>query len=437
MDAPRTPDLTHDQADALGEQIAEHATHIDAAVHRLLTDLRTFDASGAWSRQGARSCAEWLAWRLRWDGNTGREHVRVARALGKLPKIDGACSRGKLSYSQLRAMTRVATPENEDFLLEIAEHSTATQLVLICRKYAAVQRGEVPTPDEDADRRRITKRDLDDGMVSINVTLHPDEAELVWAAVTRIAKERAPGELSRVDALVEMADQVVRGTSPERSPTEIVVTIPVQALEGHAADELAMATTQDGTCLSSQAAQRLACDAGLVTMLEGAAGNPLAVGRKTRTISGALWRAVLKRDTTCRFPGCCNKLFLDGHHATHWIHGGETSLGNVLAICRFHHRYLHEYGYRVELDEQQQPTFFDKQGRVVHAVAPRVIGAEVGLPALVRANASLAITATTALSRWDGDEPNYGWIVDGLLAADRRRDVSAETSAVDSSPSSR
>ena len=146
MGATRTVDLTHDQADALGEQIAEHATHIDAAVHRLFTDLRTFEASGAWSRQGARSCAHWLAWRLRWDEGTGREHVRVARALGNLPKIDDACSRGKLSYSQLRAMTRVATPENEDFPLEIAEHSTATQLVLICRKYAAVQRGEVPTP---------------------------------------------------------------------------------------------------------------------------------------------------------------------------------------------------------------------------------------------------------------------------------------------------
>lgn len=74
-------------------------------------------------------------------------------------------------------------------------------------------------------------------MVCINATLHPEEAELVWAAVTRIAKERAAGEFSRVDALVEMADQVVRGTSPERSPTEIVVTIPIQVLDGTATDE--------------------------------------------------------------------------------------------------------------------------------------------------------------------------------------------------------
>jgi len=431
MDATRTTDqstvLTRDQLEALGEQIAEHATHIDAALHRLLADLRTFDAAGGWAKQGARTVADWLSWRLRWDGNTAREHVRVARALGNLPRIDDACRRGELSYSQLRAMTRVATPENEEFLLEVAKHSTATQLVVLCRKYAAVQRGEAPTPADDAERRRITKRDLDDGMVCINATLHPEEAELVWTALTRIAKEREAGTFSRVDALVEMAEHVVRGTSPERSPTEIVVTIPVQALEGDATDDLAIATTRDGTCLSSRTAQRLACDAGLVAMLEDEDGNPLAVGRKTRTISPALWRAVLERDHGCRFPGCTNQVFLDGHHATHWGHGGATNLRNVLAICKFHHRYLHEYGYRVELDEHQRPTFFDDRGRVISNVPPRSPGADAGLPSILRANAPLAITATTAQSRWDGHEPNYGWIVDGLWATDRRRDVSAET----------
>jgi len=153
MDATGSGDLTRERLDALGEQIAEHATHIDAVVHRLLTDLRTFDSSDGWARQGARSTAHWLAWRLRWDLGTGREHVRVARALGNLPRIDATCVRGELSYSQLRAMTRVATPANEEFLIEIAKHSTATQLVLLCRKYAAVQRGETPTPDDDAERR--------------------------------------------------------------------------------------------------------------------------------------------------------------------------------------------------------------------------------------------------------------------------------------------
>ena len=426
MDATRTA-LSGEQLEALGERIAEHATHIDAAAHRLLTDIRAFDADGGWSKQGARSCAEWLAWRLSWDGNKAREHVRVARALATVPLIDDALRRGELSYSKARAMTRVATPENQERLLEYALYSTATQLEVIVRKYATLRQGTAPTPDEDADRRRVTRRDLDDGMVSINATLHPEEAELLWAALTRIAKERESGPFSRADALLEMAEQVMRGTSPERTPTEIVVTVPVSVLTGTADDELAAAVTSDGAVLAAQTARRLACDAGVVVMVEDAAGNALSIGRKTRAISAALWRAVLQRDRTCRFPGCCNRTYLHGHHAKEWAHGGETSLANVLALCGYHHRFLHEYGYRVEMDAQQQPTFYDNQGRVVREVAPRPLRGEVGLDVIRGVNAPLEITAHTGLPRWDGNAVNYEWVVDGLAAADRVGNVSAET----------
>src|SRR5574338_520741 len=122
MDAART-DLTREEVEQLGERIATHATHLDAATHRLLADIRDFDRANGWARQGARSCADWVAWRLNWDGNTAREHVR-----------------GELSYSKVRAMTRVATPENEELLLVDAQYSTGPQLERICRKYASVRR---------------------------------------------------------------------------------------------------------------------------------------------------------------------------------------------------------------------------------------------------------------------------------------------------------
>lgn len=166
-------------------------------------------------------------------------------------------------------------------------------------------------------------------------------------------------------------------------------------------------------------------------MVEDADGNTVSVSRKTRTIPAALWRAVLKRDQHCRFPGCTNNVFLDGHHAKHWANGGETSLANILSVCKFHHRFVHEYGYRVEMDERQQPTFFDPQGRVVLEVVPRTPGNEVGHAVIARANAPLAITASTALPLWDGNEVDYEWIVDGLCRADRLGDVSAETHTVD------
>ena len=391
MEAARS-DLTRDQLDVLGDQIAEHAAHLDAAKHRLLADIRAFDAATGWSHHGARSCADWLSLRLGWDGNTSREHVRIAKALGTLPRIDDAFRRGALSYSKVRAMTRVATPE------------------------------------DDAERRRITKRDLDDGMVSINVTLHPEEAELLWTALTRIAKERDE-KFSRIDALVEMADQVMRGTSPDRTPTDIVLTVPVDALDPTRTDELLAATTPDGTCLSIDAARRLACDCGLSVMIEDANGTCLSIGRKSRTIPASMKRALLRRDTTCRFPGCCNRVYLDGHHAKHWGEGGATSLRNLVTLCKYHHRFLHEYGFRVELDEQQRPRFYDARGHRLADVPPPPPPIADGRAVVARANASLSITASTALPRWDGDAPNYDWIVEDLCRADGLDDVSAETSA--------
>src|SRR5688500_8929833 len=96
---------------ALRERIAEQAAHLDAAMHRLLADIRDFDAESGWHDAGFRSCVHWLSWRIGWAPGTAREHVRVARSLGTLPMIDDALRRGEVSFSKVRAMTRVATPE--------------------------------------------------------------------------------------------------------------------------------------------------------------------------------------------------------------------------------------------------------------------------------------------------------------------------------------
>jgi len=165
----------------LGERIAEQAAHLDAAMHRFLADLREFDQRGGWHTQGAETCAHWLSWRVGWDLVTGRERVRVARKLGEFRVIDDALRRGEVSYSKVRALVRVATPENEVLLLDHARLMTASQLEKLCRKYALVQRhGQDPHPLGDAQRRYVRRRDTEDGMVKIEAVLHPEEAELVW-----------------------------------------------------------------------------------------------------------------------------------------------------------------------------------------------------------------------------------------------------------------
>ena len=127
--------------DRLGDEIAELAAHLDAATHRLLTPMRRFDEAGGWADQGALSCAHWLSWRIGLDPGAAREHVRVARALADLPPVDDALARGQVSYSKVRALTRVATPSTEATLLEMARSSTASQLERVCRGYRRAMQG--------------------------------------------------------------------------------------------------------------------------------------------------------------------------------------------------------------------------------------------------------------------------------------------------------
>src|SRR5688572_27443857 len=145
--------------DDLGERIAADAAHLDAAHHRVLSNLRLFDEGGGWLGQGFRSCAQWLSWRVGWGLGTAREHVRIAKALGQLPKIDDALRTGTLSFSKVRAITRVATPDNEHVLLEQARLTTGYQLEMICAKYASVlAQNRDERPVDDLDRRCVTRR---------------------------------------------------------------------------------------------------------------------------------------------------------------------------------------------------------------------------------------------------------------------------------------
>ena len=422
MEAASSSQITIHEGHALGEQIAEQAAHLDAATHRLLTDVRAFDASGAWYAQGAQTCAKWLVWRLGWDGGRAREHVRVAKRLGELPAIDDALRRGEVSYCKVRAMTRVATPENEELLLHDARHTTGTQLESICRKYASVYRKARRHPEEDKVVRTVGTREREDGMVTLSAVLHPDEAALVWEALTKVAREQE-AKLCRADALVQLAEQVIRGTSVDRSPTELVVTVTADVLANGADAAMPVAMVADGTIVSAETAQRLACDCGVVHIREDARGNPLTVGRKTRSVPTSIKRALLRRDRCCRFPGCSNRIFLEGHHIVPWAQGGETALSNLAAVCRFHHVFVHECGFRIELDDDGV-RFYNPLGFLVRAVPEPVRPAGLGWPTITRANAPLDITPKTNAPRWDGEPVNYDWVIEDLC---RRQEKSRVT----------
>jgi len=156
----------------------------------------------------------------------------------------------------------------------------------------------------------------------------------------------------------------------------------------------------------------------VIEVVEDEHGVPLSVGRKHRTIAGALKRALHKRDRACTYPGCSNRIFLEGHHIQHWADGGETSLMNAVLLCSLHHRYVHEHGYAIELGPDQRPRFCDPHGRLVPAVPVRSAMADLGWPRIRSMNEALAMDANTIAGPWDGTPVDYGIIVGHLAAVD-------------------
>jgi hypothetical protein len=111
--------------------------------------------------------------------------------------------------------------------------------------------------------------------------------------------------------------------------------------------------------------KRLACDSGLVVVTEDERGTPLSVGRKQRTVSTPIRRALWARDRHCTFPGCHRTRFVDAHHVQHWVEGGETSVDNLVLLCSQHHRMLHEGGYRIRRDYRGEHYFVRADGQAI------------------------------------------------------------------------
>ncbi len=434
---------------ALGEQIAEQAVHLDAAMHQLLALLRAFDERGGWHVQGFQSCAHWLSWRVGWDLSTARDRVRVAHKLAGLPKVEAAMAAGELSYSKARAIARVATPHTEELLVQYAAYAPAAQMEKICQKLRTVERateekasGRRPDPED----RYVQARSMGDGMMCVKAVLRPEEAAMLMQVIQVAARSCRDAEdskrpVNRADGLMAVIQGFARGEQPERTPVELIVTVPSSALEarevvsaecsecaeGLIAGAPALpkllelpalpALSVSGDSISPETARRLACDAGIVEVEVDERGEPLSVGRRTRTIPAAIKRALLVRDKTCRFPGCSNRLFLDGHHIQHWVDGGETKLENLALMCTFHHKSLHQHGYSVEVAPGGALVFRDSSGEVIPSTGerPRWESQKVGWPAIAKQNEGLGLHAATGACKWNGRPVNYQLVVSALV----------------------
>ncbi|MBV9798139.1 MAG: DUF222 domain-containing protein [Solirubrobacterales bacterium] len=369
---------------SLGElesEICELGAHIAAATCRWLTLIAEFDERRGWAADGIKSCAHWLSWRCSIGLGTAREHVRVAVRLRELPLVREAFSRGQLSFCKVRAITRIATIETEAELLELGRHATGAQLEKIVRGFCRAQRATLEQARETHERRSLSWDWEEDGSLSFEGRLPAEDGALLLAALTAaegpaltgagpedVSAETPVGGTPyerRADALAAVARAALAFGKTRRSsadPVELVVHVDAVTLAAERISE--RCELHDGPALAPETARRLGCDAAVTRIVE-RDGRPLSVSRRTRTIPPALRRALRSRDSGCRFPGCTHSRFLHAHHIHHWAKGGETKLDNLVQLCSYHHRLVHEGGFTVERPGSGGLRFRRPDGRVI------------------------------------------------------------------------
>jgi hypothetical protein len=409
----------------LEDEIVELAAHIHAATCRWLGLVAEFDRLRGWEAWGCRSCAHWIAWRCSISDVAARDQVRVARRLQELPRIREAYAAGELSYSKVRALTRVGAVAREDELLGLARHATAAQLERMVRGYRRVVAAERAA--DGRPMRYVTWQHDDDGSLLLYARLpaeegatvltaleagmeDPAEAPVVAASAEAGDSAEAPtGSERRAEALVAVAESFLAGARADRADDhfQVVVHVDAQALRDSA--EAGRAELADGTPIAAETARRLACDSALVPLLE-RDGKPLSVGRKTRAIPPSLRRALASRDGGCRFPGCTSRRRIHAHHIEHWAHGGETKLSNLVQLCPFHHRLVHEGGFALERSASGL-RFRRPDGRVIRAVPRPARGCERDL----RAGNERRVRPKACVPLWAGERLDLGLAVDALL----------------------
>jgi hypothetical protein len=359
--------------DQLGDRICSGAVRLAAATAAWLALVAEFDEREGWRGVGITSCAHWLAWRCALTPGTARQHVRVARAMRRLPMIATAFATGELSYSKVRALTRVAEPGTEEELVEFARHATASQVE---RTVRAWRRADDVDSERVADRRRFSWWTDDDGMVSIQLRMEAEQGAELLAAIESLAERDArrdraahrrssgPREEPATDpepaedesvplavsterrcrALTQLAaaaaDADRRAGDPPRR--EVVVVVDTAVL---ADDEAAgRAHLEGGPALSAAQARRLACDAAVTAIVTDGA-QVLAQGRARRYATRAQRRALLMRDGGCARPGCEETRIerLHAHHLRSWLSGGRTDVSNMVLLCDVDHGLVHDH----------------------------------------------------------------------------------------------
>lgn len=451
--------------DVLARELVEGWAEQSAHLAGWLARVAEFDRREGWGEAGVLSCAHWLSWRCGIDARTAREHVRVARALEGLHRVGEAFARGRLSYSKVRAVCRVATADNEELLLGLALDLTAAQLDRTVAAYARAH-GEPLSLADDAERRAkcgVTRWVDAEGLVHHEVVSAPEDALVIdramecgagalyaegWEAARAGSEDRAVGEAGpdaskdehrstggavadkprrpsgaagRLAGLVWALRRGLAGAGDEAMVEEpYLIVVHLRAGRVLVGDD-GRVELGDGLAVHPRTLQRLGCSSMIQAMVDDGDARPLDLGRRVRVASAKQKLALAALYDTCAFPACEVPVrWCEFHHLEPWAKGGRSDLDNYRPLCRRHHHLVHEGGWRLAVGHRGAVVAFAPDSPEPQRPGMALSSGDVAPGELVARNRSIGVVP----AGWDdaiggafAGEPVDRWALDNIVHA--------------------
>jgi hypothetical protein len=330
----------------------------------LFTWIAEGDRGKVWRDSGARDMTHWLRMRCGISEWKARRWIATAHALEDLPQLSQAFSSGELGIDKVVELTRFASPETEGDLLRWAMQVSCGA---IRHKADLAHRQSIQDVQDGEKSRTLSWWYFDENRrFGLQAELPAADGAVVAKALERLAEtlpimpgedDACFGDARRADALVALCSTRI---ADDADPDRAMVVVHAQLdgiVSGNGGAEI-----ERGPAIHPETARRLLCDARVQTVLEDAAGQPVGLGRMSREPSTWMIRQLRYRDIECRFPGCGARRFTVAHHIRWWEHGGRTDLDNLLLVCTFHHKLVHEYRWSVRRDSDGTVFWFHPDG---------------------------------------------------------------------------
>jgi len=348
----------------LMEALDQSHAQVCGAQRELLGLIAQLDRRESWRDTGARDLAHFLAMRYGISSWKAHRWIAAAHALERLPRLSRAFARGALGIDKVVELTRFASAETEGHLIRWAKEVSCLS---IRRRGDLAPRVSTEEVVETERARSLSWWYFDEGRrFGLEAELPAAQGAIVARALERMAAEvpTMPEEQDACYAAARRADAFVALCSAriasDPDPDRATVVVHAQ-LEGLASGS-GGCEVEDGPALHPETVRRLLCNARSQVVVEDLSGNVVGLGRLTREPSAWMVRQVRYRDRGCRFPGCGTRAFTEAHHIRFWRHGGRTDLDNLVLICSFHHRLVHEHGWSVKRDAEGTTRWFRSDG---------------------------------------------------------------------------